>query len=123
MNVRQAIFVSVASAGVVASSWFGGPTATAQTSTPPAHVRLGAAHLGAATAASGPGTTTPTRTTAAVAGSGPAATARRRGPVVLSPLGRGQLRSGAALQLVSSPAYPAAAYPSTLQAVVDRAHR
>jgi hypothetical protein len=96
LNIRTAIFASVASAGVVASGWIGvtaGPAAAAPTARP-ANVAQ-----------------------PAPAGSLPAAPGRTRHAAAVS---RDRLVSGESVQLVGSALYTVDGYAASLQAAVDR---
>lgn len=98
MNIRQAIFASVASAGVLASGWLGGTAPAAQaasTQTPP---RLGSLP-------SGTSATISDRLTTSSAS--------------LSPVRRQRLRGSAPVQLLCGPGYSPAAYALTQQAALD----
>ncbi|MGP5726649.1 hypothetical protein ACTXOR_12775 [Arthrobacter rhombi] len=87
MNIRQAIFASVASAGVLAAGWVGGTPPVAQATPTPAPYRLGSA-------ASGSSAATATRLAAA--------------PSTLSSVRRQQLRGSEPVQLISTPGPPVA---------------
>lgn len=97
MNIRQAIFASVASAGVLASGWLGGTAPTVQASSAPAPPRLGSLPSGAS----------------AIAGRLAPASA------TLSAVRRSQLRGAEAVQLLSGPGYSPTAYAATQQAALD----
>lgn len=97
MNIRQAIFASVASAGVLASGWLGGTApATASAQAPGTH-RLGS-----------------------VPGSG-SGTHHRSAPAstTLSAVRRSQLRGTEQVQLLSGPGYTTTGYGLTQQAALD----
>ncbi|MBM6622745.1 hypothetical protein JTF08_14100 [Micrococcaceae bacterium RIT802] len=97
MNIRQAIFASVASAGVLASGWLGGTAPAAPSASAPTTHRLGSA---------------PTGTSTATQRLAPASAA-------LTTVRRGQLRGTEPVQLLSGPGYTAAAYDLTQQAALD----
>lgn len=94
MNMRQAIFASVASAGVLAAGWLGGTPPVAQAAPAPAPFRLGSATSGAS------------------------ATTTRLAPVssTLSSVRRGQLRGSEQVQLISAPDHAAVAVGEGLRA-------
>lgn len=84
MNIRQAVFASVASAGVLAAGWVGGTPPVAQAAPAPVPYRLGSAASGFSTTA----TTVPART-----------------PSTLTSVRRQQLRGSAPVQLISTPGH------------------
>ncbi|MDN5754274.1 MAG: hypothetical protein ACTHWW_00040 [Arthrobacter sp.] len=88
MNIRQAIFASVASAGVLAAGWVGSTPPVAQATPAPAPYRLGSTTSGSAVAIT-------TR---------PAAS-----PSTLSSVRRQQLRGSEPVQLISTPDHMAPA--------------
>ncbi|WP_417234103.1 hypothetical protein [Arthrobacter sp.] len=98
MNIRQAIFASVASAGVLASGWLGGTAPAAQAASTPTPPRLGSIPSGAS-----------------------ASNADRTGArsSTLSMVRRQQLRGPEPVQLLSGPGYSPAAYAMTQQAALD----
>ncbi|WP_372697275.1 hypothetical protein [Arthrobacter sp. JSM 101049] len=97
MNIRQAIFASVASAGVLASGWLGGTATTTASAAAPSTHRLGTVAGGASSA----------HHRSAAASS------------TLSTVRRGQLRGAEPVQLLSGPGYSAAGYGLTQQAALD----
>lgn len=99
MNLRSAIFVSVASAGVVATGWLGG-TAAGPLLAPAAATSFAA----------------PTSFAAALPDTHGATGA------AVAMVDRRALVSGSPLQLVGGPDYAAADYPRTLQSTVDGEH-
>lgn len=98
VNIRQAIFASVASAGVLASGWLGGNAPAAQAAAAPTTHRLGSVP-------SGTSSTATHRVASAAA--------------ALSTVRRGQLRGTDPVQLLSGPGYTPAAYALTQQAALD----
>lgn len=97
MNIRQAIFASVASAGVLASGWLGGTAPTTASAAAPSTHRLGTVAGGTSS--------THHRTSSASS--------------TLSTVRRGQLRGTEPVQLLSGPGYTAAGYGLTQQAALD----
>lgn len=98
MNIRQAIFASVASAGVLASGWLGGTAPAAQAAPTQIPPRLGSLPSGASATISDRLTSSSTS---------------------LSPVRRQQLRGPAPVQLLSGPGYAPATYAMTQQAALD----
>lgn len=118
MDIRTAVFASMASAGLVVAGWAGSPAPLERhASTPPVPL------VAPGTALPGPraGTTAaaaPSDAPSALPGAG-------AGPDEaggLSPADPSELLSGAPVQLAGGAGYAPSAYPGSLQSLLDAAH-